>query len=271
MIPPGGQGQVTASIDSTRFKGPISKSVTLYTNDPANERSVLTLKAQILVPIDVRPRDRVVLRGKPAEMQPTVLHLVAAEGNPFDILEVSKQREDVQVAIKPAPELEPGADEKAKKGKKAKPRKDAVASGHSAYEMTITIAPDAQPGRVAERIRLTTTHPKMANIDISVSGKIDGNITVMPERLFFLSKNGASATHQELKISKRPEGGLEIKKITSTDATFEAKLVPISEGKEYKVEVNRTAEGVGSQATAQLIIETNDPLQPKIEVPLLAR
>jgi hypothetical protein len=267
VIPPGGQGKVTASIDSARFKGPISKSVTLYSNDPAKERTILSLKAEILVAIDVRPRDRVILRGKVAEQEPTVLQLVASDGQAFDILAVEKRSDDLEISIVPAPALQ---GEKAPK--KPKLNKEAVASGHSAYEMTVKVSPTAKPGRMADRIRLTTTHPKMAAIDVSVSGKLDGDLTVQPERLFFLSsRGGTAAQRQELTLAKRPKGGLEVKSVTTTDATFEAKVIPVSEGKEYKIEVLRTADAIGTQSQAQLVIMTNDPLQPRIEVPLLAR
>lgn len=267
MIPPGGQGQVTAAIDTTRFKGPISKSVTIYTNDPANERSILSLKADILVAIDVRPRDRVLLRGKASEIEPTVLQLVASDGRAFDVLEVQKRSEDLEVSIVPAPQP---AGEKAPK--KAKVNAQAVASGHSAYEMTVKVSPTAKPGRLTDRIRLTTTHPKMTSLDVTVSGKIDGDVTVQPERLFFLSsRGGTAAQRQELTVAKSAKGGLEVKSVVTTDATFRARIIPVVEGQEYKIEVVRTADAIGTQSQAQLVIETNDPVQPRIQVPLLAR
>jgi hypothetical protein len=267
-IPPGGQGQVTASIDSTRFKNKISKSVTLFTNDPANERIILRMSAEIMVPVDVRPNDRIVVRGKPGELKAQEIWLVSSTGQVFDITKVQKRRDDLSISFEPAPELAVTPSGDAPKGTITK---EAVASGHSSYKMTVKIAPNARPGTMADRIRLTTTHDKMANIDISVSGKLEGNVTVRPERLFFLSANGTSTQRQELRLTKRPEGGLEIKRITSTDSTFETQLVPVAEGKEYLVEVVRTEAAIGTPASARLMIETNDPLQPVIEVAITAR
>lgn len=272
-IPPGGQGQVTASIDSTRFKNKISKSVTLFTNDPANERIILRMSAEIMVPVDVRPNDRIVVRGKPGELKAQELWLVSSTGETFDITKVEKRRDDLSISFEPAPELAvtPSDDVAKKNEAKGKSDKGVAASGHSSYKMTVKIAPNARPGTMADRIRLTTTHEKMTTIDISVSGKLEGNITVRPERLFFLSANGTSTQRQELRLTKRPEGGLEIKRITSTDSTFETKLVPVSEGKEYLIEVVRIEAAVGTPASARLMIETNDPMQPVIEVAITAR
>ena len=268
-IPPGGQGKVTASIDSTRFKNKISKSVTLFSNDPDNERIILRLSAEILVPVDVRPSDRIVVRGKAAELKPQEVWLVSSTGQVFDITGLQKRRDDLTVSFEPAPELQATPTEAA--SKKATLDKVALASGFSAYKMTVKLPADARPGTVADRIRLTTTHEKMTNIDINVSGKLQGNITVRPERLFFLSSNSATKGRQELRLSRRPEGGLEIKKITSTDSTFETKLTPVAEGKEYLIEVTRTPEAMGTPASARLMIETNDPVQTVVEIPITAR
>jgi len=268
-IPPGGQGQVTASIDSSRFKNKISKSITLFSNDPANERIILRLSAEILVPVDVRPSDRIVVRGKASELKAQEVWLVSSTGQVFDITKMQKRRDDLSISFEPAPELQVTPEGASKK--KPVVNKEALASGHSAYKMTVTIAPGARPGTLADRIRLTTTHEKMENIDINVSGKLQGNITIRPERLFFLSANGASTQRQEVRLTKRPEGGLEIKRITSTDATFETKLVTVAEGKEYMIEVVRTPEAVGTPASARLMIETNDPIQGVVEIPITAR
>lgn len=270
-IPPGGQGKVTASIDSTRFKNKTSKSVTLTSNDPDNPRVTLRLSAEILVPLDVRPNDRIFVRGKAGSLDTKEFQLVSNTGQVFDIKEAQKRSEYISLKFEPAPELAvPAAS-----GAAAKTRKlndSAVASGHSAYKMTVSFAKDTPPGRISDRIRLITTHEEMTNVDITVSGQVQGNVTVAPERLFFFSnRNGTTDTVKEVRLAKRPEGGFEIKKVTSTDATFQAQVKVVERGLEYAVEVTRLPEAVGTQASARLVIETNDPLQPKIEVPVTAR
>jgi hypothetical protein len=271
VVPPGGQGKVTASIDSAKFKGPISKSVTLYSNDPANERVLLRLSAEILVPIDVRPRDRIYVRGKADSLGPQELLLVAMDGEPFTIREVQKQSDALSLKVTPAPEsaLERADGKKAPKAKKAP--KDALAGGHAAYQLVVTFAADAPPGNFSDRLRVMTDHPKMPTIDITVSGRLEGDVSIRPERLFFLSRGGTSTTQQELNLAKRPAGGLAITKVTSTNPSFTANLRTVEEGFEYVVEVNRATDAVGQTGQAQLIIETNDPRQSRIEVPIVAR
>jgi len=57
--PPGGEGKVKASFDTTHYKGPTAKSIQVTTNDPAKKPVVLVLKAEIITAIDVQPGDTI--------------------------------------------------------------------------------------------------------------------------------------------------------------------------------------------------------------------
>ena len=48
---------------AARYRGPISKAVTVYSNDPNNARASLRLKGRILVPIEVRPSEHISMDG----------------------------------------------------------------------------------------------------------------------------------------------------------------------------------------------------------------
>jgi hypothetical protein len=55
-IAPGGQGKVTATVKTEKFNGPIEKSVTVTTSDPANPTVVLKVKAKVVEGKDAAPR-----------------------------------------------------------------------------------------------------------------------------------------------------------------------------------------------------------------------
>jgi hypothetical protein len=270
VIPPGGAGKVTASIDSTKFKGPVTKSVTVTSNDPKNARVSLRLKADIMVPVDVRPRDRVYLSGKASALEPQELMIVAMNGQPFNILEVKKREDSLNVVITPAPEsAEKRADGTV--ADKGKAKKGAVAGGYSAYKAVVSVSDKAKVGRLADVIQLVTDHPKAGTVEIRVNGKIDGNINVRPTALYFLGSTSAKpTTSQELRLTQRPEGGLKITKVSSDNPDFTAELSAVEEGMEYLIKVDRLASSTG-RAQGKLLVSTNDPLQPTIEVPIVAR
>ena len=54
--PPGGEGTIKASFDSSRFRGPIAKVVFLYSNAPGLETASFTLKGTIKPVVDFSPQ-----------------------------------------------------------------------------------------------------------------------------------------------------------------------------------------------------------------------
>jgi hypothetical protein len=46
-IAPGGAGEVHATVDTSRFSGPITKTVSVVTNDPSHPETTLTIKAVV--------------------------------------------------------------------------------------------------------------------------------------------------------------------------------------------------------------------------------
>lgn len=53
----GGSGEVRASFDSGRFRGPVEKSITLYSNDSAHPATVLRLKGRVVPELEADPAE----------------------------------------------------------------------------------------------------------------------------------------------------------------------------------------------------------------------
>lgn len=70
-IPPGEEGIVRLQINTHHYKGAISKSAMVYTNDPAKPRALLKLRAFVKPRIEVSPR-KVYLHGGEAGDSATV-------------------------------------------------------------------------------------------------------------------------------------------------------------------------------------------------------
>jgi hypothetical protein len=56
VLAPGESGEIQTSFDSTRFRGAISKTVYLYTNDPAQPMVQLQLKGNVQVEVALEPQ-----------------------------------------------------------------------------------------------------------------------------------------------------------------------------------------------------------------------
>lgn len=54
-IPPGGKGELQANFDSARFRGGISKTIYLYSNDPVRPTMQFHIKGKVLETVAVEP------------------------------------------------------------------------------------------------------------------------------------------------------------------------------------------------------------------------
>jgi hypothetical protein len=54
-IPPGGKGELQANFDSTRFRGSVSKTIYLYSNDPVRPVMQFYIKGKVLETVVIEP------------------------------------------------------------------------------------------------------------------------------------------------------------------------------------------------------------------------
>jgi hypothetical protein len=268
VILPGGEGKVTVTVSTARYRGPVSKAITVYSNDPKNSRASLVIKGTILVPIEVRPSENIDVAGAAGAVEPREVLIVSRDGEPFDILSVGKRLDHLRVALAPAPE----AAEARADGRRAparRPAEGAVAGGHAAYRLTLTVAGDAPIGRLADVIVLATSHPKEPQLQIRVSGRISGDVVVRPQALYFqVLGPGEPVRKQEVHLVRRPAGGLEILGVESTSPDFVPSVHVVAEGLEYRIDVERPEEKARVRGEATLRVHTSVGV---IEVPMSAR
>ena len=275
-ILPGGEGKVTASIDTARLRGPITKSVTITTNDPARPTFALRLRANVEYVLDVLPSDRVSMTGRVGTIQPHEFQLVAKDGEPFDVLEVHRaQFPWLGIDWKPAPELAKARAD-GSMAPAREPAPGAVFGGHSAYKATITAAPETPIGRHVTNIRLTTSHPKEEEVRVNLNLRCTGNLSIQPERITLRSSlAGRLRPGQDWRVRPvmiRALGGrtVNVESAEIDGDGFEAKVETLEEGNSYSVEVRFTGANDRGHARATLKVKTNDDLQPMIEIPLNA-
>jgi hypothetical protein len=149
-------GKVTASLDTSHYRGPVRKGVQVTTNDPTAGVVVLELRAEVTSVIDVAPTDSPVLRT-PAGPRSAELTVSASDGKPFDILTVVADP-SVKVTVRPAPDGKRGAPKRAKGGP--------VAAGSSRYLVTLTPTDAAPAVQSVANVTLTTSLEKARTVPI---------------------------------------------------------------------------------------------------------
>jgi hypothetical protein len=268
VILPGGEGKIAVTVQTDRYRGPVSKGVTIYSNDPDNARALVRVKGNILVPVEVLPRARAHFVGKVEEMKPQEFTIVARNGEPFDILKMANNSEYLDATVQPAPEeAKPRAD-----GSKAPYRAPAAGAdlgGYAAYKAVVKVVGSPPMGRFQGRITLTLNHPKEPRLDLNVTGRIDGGFAFHPQTLFFRARQGGEPMlKQEVRISRRPQGGLEILDVESTSPDFVPSVKVVAEGFEYRVVLTRPQATARKWGQGILRVRTNHGYA---EIPFSAR
>jgi hypothetical protein len=262
VIPPGGVGKITASLDTTHYSGAITKNVRVTTKEPVPQEVMLELKAMIVVPIEVLPSQSPVLRATFGEGATTDVTLSAADGKPFDILEV-KAEPALTISIRPAGDA-PAAAVKRKPGAKAP-----VATGSARYVMTIASKKDAPVGNTATDVTLTTTAPRAPTVAIRPFLIVAGRLQILPTRIYVQPANASQP--QRVSISKPGGTGLAVLGVESADPDFATTVSTVVEGREYDVSVTYKGKADRGPVNSSITVKTNEPGQESIVIALAGR
>jgi hypothetical protein len=250
-------GKISASLDTSHYRGAISKSIVVRTNDAKLDSVVLELRATIVSAIDVLPNETPIIRGTVDDLKPVVVTVTARDKRAFDIVKIeAPPTVSVQVAG--------GAP-----GKPAKPRKGTVASGRSSYEVTIAPAKAAPIGHTIATVVLDTSHPKAHTVQIRAMVTVTGRVVVQPAQLFMAAVT--NNTSQHVKISKPAGTPLVLGEVSSTDADVRATVTPVTEGREYDLAVSYVGQPGRGAVRARVMVKTNEPGQDVLVIPVSGR
>lgn len=240
---PGASTDIEVTFDSRGRPGKNRKVITVTTNDPENANSRLEIVA------DVEPKlafDARHVRLNPAhgEEQVKEVRLTGklAKGAELKVEEVSEDGPEVEVL--PAEGDKPAGLRLKLKGKKV--------------------------GTGAGRVLVGTNVEDPKQISLRYSWQVAGNVRVVPTRPYF-DPNRPGLKERVLTVtSSRPDFKLQSAKIT--EGPFKAALEKPEAGTGFAVRVTLTAEGDAAEKPGAdkgtLVLVSNDPIEPKKEVPL---
>jgi len=255
-------GKVTASLDTSHYKGPLVKVVTVKTNEPGSAAVVLTLKADVTTLVDVSPTETPTIRMSLREPKPMELTVAAADGQPFDVLAVETDGK-VDVSIAPAP----GAAPATPKAKAKKPAgKPPVAAGATRYLVRLTPKKDAPVGFSSSMVNLTTTVKGAETVPIRVAVFVAGRVQVTPTYLGLRPSAEPPVLH--LKVQATKGDGFQVLGVEASDPDFTAVATPVHPGREYDVTIRYGGKPGRGRVAARIAVRTNEPGQESIVVPL---
>lgn len=253
-IAPGATGKLAARVDTSDFYGPISKSISVYTNDIENPQVMLVVKAEVKPFIGVVPGHARFNYVQGEDLQPVEQLLWAEDGRDFKIVEIKDPYEYVDVKISPA----------------AAERRNPEFEG-SQWMVDVHLAPNAPVGSLAEYIELTTDHPKQKTVKLPLSGFVRPRSHVTPHELDFGKLDGGSLPlRRTLHMTNFAMGEIQVESIDTGFPALGVIAEPSSKqpGHRFLLRLTIGPEMPKGDFSTVLKIKTSDPRKPVIEVPV---
>jgi hypothetical protein len=244
LIPAGGTGRVEMVVETDAFGGGIAKSVTVFTNDPANPRLNLVVKALIREPVVARPGYArfMTVQGQSAEA--SVQTVFATDGTRFEVLAV----ESPYSFVKATHGREEGDDGR--------------------WQVELSLDRGAPTGALADYVVVRTDHPEQAEVKIAVSGLVRPIITVAPKVADFGRRELAEPQSKSLEVKNLGTPAVELTEATSDVEGLEAVIEQVEEGRHYRIQLTLTDALPKGAFEGRLTIKTSSATQPVVEVPL---
>ena len=107
VVHPGKSGKITATFDSTKFSGPVHKSIAVVTNDPKVSSVTLALKGTVIADLQITPLELDLGAIRDNETKKVVLTVVNNGNKPLDLTAVKTPVAHI-VAVADKKQLTPG-------------------------------------------------------------------------------------------------------------------------------------------------------------------
>ncbi len=251
-IAPGQTGKVHTVLDTTTFNGPISKGVSVFTNDPANPRLELTIRAKVEPYITVKPGYARYITVQGETKQGSIVQtLWSPDETPLEVTGVDSPWPFLAVTYREATAEErlPTA-----KGKQ--------------WRVERKLSNDAEVGPLSDYVKVHTTHPKQKLVQIPVSGFVRPVMAVTPPVADFGAFELKEPLSKALNVRNFATEPIRITALEPSLKGIEAKVEPLEDGREYQVRLVLNPELGKGPFNGKLTIRTDSPKVPALEVQL---
>ena len=258
VIQPGATGKVHAVVDTTQFSGPISKGITVASNDPTQPAAQLTMRAIVKPYVDAFPAGFMrfmLLEGESASQSAI---LFTEEEAPFKIVDVVAPSEEVKVDVVKLENPEEMTD-------KGRP-------GQAQYKINVTFTgTEKNIGPIAQKLKIVTNSIHAPEYTLNLSGLVRPGYLVNPGVLNFgeVSSTDPAATRTiTVRTNQTAPDQFKVTKVESSNAAVTAEAKPGTAPGVYDVTIRVNQGAKAGALDGDVKIYTTDPNRPIFTLPL---
>jgi hypothetical protein len=245
VIPPGQEGTISATFDTAHYSGEKTKEISVYSNDPAQPMTTLTLQGKITVEVEADPPQLYLGRVRRGEEIVRSVDILYDGNKPITITKVENASSMFTVQMQ---DLE-GRERKGKK-------------------LIVTLKKDAPIGRLSDEIKVATTSEKRPTVDIPVFGSIEGDLVVAPPQVSFGVLRRGEGKTQEVSIKSRSPKPIHVVNVKSSNADVAAALTTVKDGEEYKLTLTVKNDSKPGRIEGEVQMVTDHPAETLLSIPL---
>jgi len=245
-IQPGESGELKVTFNSGSFKDKVRKTISFKTNDPANETVVLTITANVIADVLVRPQHLKFGRINVGEAPVLTAKVLSPSGKKFTVVSAEPTLNFIKTEIVP-----PGEDD-------------------GAGEHLIRISIDGTPptGSFQGSVNILTSLDTKAPLSVVFSGYVRKRTELIPPKLFFGVVRPGERPTRSITVVANSWEGLKVEKVAAP-AGFTAAAHEEEPGKRWRVDVSINGDIPAGIFKEHLQVFLNDPQMTQCDVKLM--
>jgi hypothetical protein len=246
LVEPGQEGAITAQLNAGTMKGHVEKGITVTSNDPKNPSVHLAIVAMLKVDVTVLPQPSLWLN----KLQPDT---------------VTNQTLEIHSEL-----AEPLVVEKVESSVPWLTVKVGETTTNSA-KIQISTKPPIPSGTQRATVTAHTKYQKYTNVVINITSQILPTISAVPGRLVFLKNKDQKPADVSVLVMRNDGKDFQIKGIQTDSPQINDILTTNQPGRSYSVNVKYLPKEGQEATSGKLVILTDEPTTPKLEIPYSVR
>ena len=246
IVPPGKEARVAVTLDTARLAGRTTKTVSVYTNDPAAPVVGLSLTGQVNTDLVVTPTPLYLGRVRRGEaVRRDVLVTPGREGAAYAVDRIDPPSHALRARLEPRPDG-PG------------------------QRLVVELDRDVPLGHFNETLTLHTTSPTQPVLTLPVLANVEGDVIVLPPQVTFGVTRGGGTAERDVWVRNRGLRPINITRVVVPDRVATLSVDPVEAGQEYRLTVRLRENLPPGKVEAAVEIFTDHPGEDHLVVPLYA-